>query len=134
MRRRIICFALSAMLILTFIPQITFAVEDVIDMAESEEITSEEPAEETPEVTEEPSEEASDESFEYEVSGVITGFVPLETTEYYYEGNPDEGDLTVYLPETLSVYLDGSDQPSNNRWLESPWICACSSTALCSCV
>ena len=101
------------MLIVTFIPQITFAVEDVIDMAESEEITSEEPAEETPEVTEEPSEEATDESFEYEVSGVITGFVPLETTEYYYEGNPDEGDLTVYLPETLSVYLDGSDQPSN---------------------
>lgn len=114
MKRRIVCFALSAMLILTFIPQITFAVEDVIDMAESEEVTSEEPAEETPEAaSEEESEEASEESFEYEVSGVITGFVPLETTEYYYEGNPDEGDLTVYLPETLSVYLDGSDQPSN---------------------
>ena len=42
MRKKIICFALSAMLILTFIPQITFAAEDdVIDMAEGEEITTE---------------------------------------------------------------------------------------------
>ncbi|MGX8773858.1 MAG: phage tail tip lysozyme [Bacillota bacterium] len=75
MRRKVLCFALSAMLILTFIPQISFADEEVL--------------------------------------GTITGFVPLETTEYYYEGDPEESDLTVYLPETLSVYLDGNDQPSD---------------------
>ena len=124
MRRKVICFALSAMLILTFIPQITFAVEDAIDLAESEEVTTEEPAAEPSEAVpdtvqeadpdaaaeevtepEEPAEEA-----EEAITGVITGFVPLETTEYYYEGDPDEGDLTLNLPETLRVYLDGGDQ------------------------
>ena len=54
MRRKIICFALSAMLILTFIPQITFAAEDdAIDMAEGEEITTEAQDEEQSEVPEE---------------------------------------------------------------------------------
>lgn len=51
-------------------------------------------------------------------AGVITGFVPMETSEYYYEGNPDEGDLTLNLPETLNVYLNGSDQATaiNVTW------------------
>ncbi|MBR0377105.1 MAG: hypothetical protein IJI04_01655, partial [Lachnospiraceae bacterium] len=118
MRNRFLCFALSAMLILTFIPQISFAVEESTDVAEGEDIVTEETVEEPTEeilpdaeVTEEPEEAAeTEETAEPEVSGVITGFVPLETTEYYYEGNPDEGDLTVYLPETLSVYLNGSDE------------------------
>ncbi len=97
MRRKVICFILSAMLVLTFIPQISFANEEDMDPAASEEITAEEPAEETAP----------------EPAAVITGFVPLDTTEYYYEGNPEENDLTLYLPETLSVYLDGSDQPGD---------------------
>ena len=143
MRRKVICFALSAMLVLTFIPQITFAVEDAVDMIEDEAVTTEEPAveqteESAEESTEEPATEPTEEQIEEPVSepaeapaeepaeetaeetlpelaeaGVITGFVPLETTEYYYEGNPEEGELTLYLPEALSVYLDGSDQPSD---------------------
>ena len=130
MRRKIICFALSAMLVLTFIPQISFAVEDAVDMMEDEAITTEEQADEpadvsleettdeaveepTEETVEEPAEEPTEEVVpEYAESGVITGFVPLETTEYYYEGNPEEGELTLYLPETLRVYLNGSDQPT----------------------
>ena len=105
MRKRFLCFALSAMLILTFIPQISFAAEEATDIAEGEDITTEE------QITE-PAEEVlpEEETAEPEITGVITGFVPLETTEYYYEGNPDESDLTIHLPETLSVYLDGSDQ------------------------
>ena len=116
MRKQFLCFVLSAMLIVTFIPQFSFAVEEMTDAAEGEDITTEEqiqePAEE-PAV--EPAEVAlpEEETSEPEISGVITGFVPLETTEYYYEGNPDEGDLTLNLPETLSVYLDGSDQPTD---------------------
>ncbi len=78
------------MLILTFIPQITFAVEDAVEMVEGDGTTTEEPVEVT-------------------TTDVITGFVPLETTDYYYEGNPEEGELTVNLPDTLSVYLNGSD-------------------------
>ena len=38
----------------------------------------------------------------------ITGFVPLETDSYYYEGDPSEQDITSNLPDTLEVYLDGS--------------------------
>ena len=57
MRRRIICFVLSFTLILTFIPQITFAVEDAVDMIEDEAATTEEqveaPAEEPAEAMEE---------------------------------------------------------------------------------
>lgn len=41
-------------------------------------------------------------------SGQITGFVPLETDSYYYEGDPEEEDITVKLPKTLDVYVDGS--------------------------
>lgn len=80
------------MLVLTFIPQITFAIEDAVEMVEGDDTTTEEPVEVT-------------------TTDVITGFVPLETTDYYYEGNPEEGELTVNLPDTLSVYLNGSDTP-----------------------
>ncbi|MDO4834752.1 MAG: hypothetical protein Q4A40_06940, partial [Bacillota bacterium] len=38
----------------------------------------------------------------------ITGFAEMKTCDYYYEGNPAEEELTLNLPETLSVYLDGS--------------------------
>ncbi len=142
MRKKIICFALSAMLILTFIPQITFAAEDdAIDMAEGEEITTEAQEEEQTEVPEEylseeslseesdqedsvldesgeedPDDEESDDedidedTSESEYSGVITGFAPLETDEYYYEGDPEEGELTISLPSDLSVYLNESDE------------------------
>lgn len=137
MRRKIICFALSAMLILTFIPQITFAAEDdAVDMAEGEEITTEAQEEEQPEVPEEYLDEGSDqeefepeesdqedpddedsddedsdeEASESEFSGVVTGFAPLETDEYYYEGDPEEGELTISLPSDLGVYLNESDE------------------------
>ena len=147
MRKKIICFALSVMLILTFIPQITFAAEDdAIDMAEGEEITTEaqeedqsdapdeslseeSPSEESPNKEtgeeesvqdesdqEEPDDEDSDdedsdeEASDSEYSGVITGFAPLETSEYYYEGNPEEGELTISMPSDLGVYLNESDE------------------------
>lgn len=123
MRKKIICFALSAMLILTFIPQITFAAEDdAVDMAEGEEITTEalresaedetaDPAEDVPEgLPEEPVTCDGEELEETGFSGVITRFAPLETSEYYYEGDPEEGELTISLPTSLGVYLDGSDQ------------------------
>lgn len=42
--------------------------------------------------------------------GVITGFAEMETTDYYYEGNPEEEELTLNLPETLGVYLDNSSE------------------------
>ena len=45
-------------------------------------------------------------------SGQITGFVPLETDSYYYEGDPSEEDITAKLPGTLDVYLDGSSSPT----------------------
>ena len=61
MRRKVICFILSAMLVLTFIPQISFANEEDMDPAASEEITAEEPAEETAP----------------EPAAVITGFVRI---------------------------------------------------------
>lgn len=48
----------------------------------------------------------------------ITGFVPLETDSYYYEGDPMESDITANLPDTLEVYLDGGQSPTtiNVRW------------------
>lgn len=125
------------MLILTFIPQITFAAEDdAIDMAEGEEITTEAQDEEQSEVPEEYLDEGSDqeefepeepdqedpddedsddedsdeEASESEFSGVVTGFAPLETDEYYYEGDPEEGELTISLPSDLGVYLNESDE------------------------
>ena len=121
MRRKFICFALSVMLILTFIPQISFAAEEASDVTVDEAVTTEEQVSEPSEQPlEEPVaesvEEAADSQMEETLpetdeSGVITGFVPLETTEYYYEGNPEEGELTVNLPDTLSVYLNNSDTP-----------------------
>ena len=42
-------------------------------------------------------------------SGQITGFAPLENDSYYYEGDPEEEDITSKLPDTMNVYLDGSD-------------------------
>ena len=117
MRKKLICFALSFMLILTFIPQITFADEEETDVVDSEAVTTEEPFEEaaeepSAEAVEEPAESETDEGLpETDESGIITGFVPLETTEYYYEGDPEEGELTVNLPEVLGVYLNGSADP-----------------------
>ena len=124
MRIKFICFALSAMLILTFIPQISFAIEEEIGVSdditveytgepatESPEASAAEAAEETATESEEIVEDLADEiAEENAVRGVITGFVPLETSDYYYEGNPEEEELTVSLPETLSVYLDGNDE------------------------
>lgn len=78
MNRKFICFLLSLLLIVAFIPASAFA----------------------------------EETMEAEPTDVITGFVPLETTDYYYEGSPEENDLTVYLPQTLGVYLNGSSQAS----------------------
>ncbi|MCR5035480.1 MAG: peptidoglycan-binding protein [Clostridia bacterium] len=105
MRKKLICFALSAMLVLTLIPQISFAAEEAADVTVDETVATEEPVAE-------PSETESEETLpETDETGVITGFVPLETSEYYYEGNPEEGELTVNLPETLSVYLNGSNTP-----------------------
>ena len=118
MRKKLICFALSAMLVLTLIPQISFAVEEETGIAEGEDVTIEEQAAEpteeavdvpTEETVEEPAEEPAVEAEDTvpEITGVITGFVPLESSEYYYEGNPEESDLTLYLPETIGVYLNG---------------------------
>jgi len=93
------------MLVLTLIPQISFAAEEAADVTVDETVATEEPVAE-------PSETESEETLpETDETGVITGFVPLETSEYYYEGNPEEGELTVNLPETLSVYLNGSNTP-----------------------
>ena len=74
MKKKILSFLLSIMLVAALVPQAAFA-------GEGEEQTS---------------------------GGVITGFATPETTDYYYEGNPEEEDLTLNLPETLDVYLDGS--------------------------
>ena len=127
MRNKFICFALSAMLILTFIPQISFAVEE--ETGVSDDITVEytedsatesleggsldaggEAITETEEDADDAAAETAEESEEISVSGVITGFAPRETSDYYYEGNPEEEELTVSLPDTLSVYLDGSEE------------------------
>lgn len=75
MKKLIASILLSIMLVVTFIPQISFA-------AEGDEISG----------------------------GIITGFAEMETTDFYYEGNPEEEELTVNLPETLGVYLDNSSE------------------------
>lgn len=51
---------------------------------------------------------AAEENDQAVQSPVITGFAEMKTCDYYYEGNPAEEELTLNLPETLSVYLDGS--------------------------
>ena len=51
-------------------------------------------------------------------AGQITGFVPLETDAYYYEGDPTEVDITSRLPETIDVYLNGS---SSGTSIEVHW-------------
>lgn len=95
MKKKSICLLLSIMLVFTLIPQISFAAEETAEPAAVTETT--EPAAEAEQIQ----------------TSVITGFVPLETSDYYYEGNPDEGELTLNLPETLGVYLDGSAEPSD---------------------
>ncbi len=40
----------------------------------------------------------------------ITGFEEYEKPAYYFEGEPTEAQLTQYLPETVSVHMDGSDK------------------------
>lgn len=153
MKKKILCLALSAMLILTFIPQISFAAEDdTFDVSVGDEITTETQedteeaditetetdivdeeadgegdAEEANADDEDADEEADaddeadadedadgeEELEESELSGVITGFVPLETSEYYYEGDPEEGELTISLPSTISVYLNESAEAAD---------------------
>ena len=72
--KKVTCFLLSLILVLTMTPQISFATESAA------------------------------------TENVITGFEEMETTDYYYEGDPKEGELTLNLPETLGVYLDGSSE------------------------
>lgn len=43
-------------------------------------------------------------------NGVITGFAPLEKDEYSFEGEPTAEQLTEGLPETMDVFLDGSQE------------------------
>ncbi|MDO4176636.1 MAG: phage tail tip lysozyme [Bacillota bacterium] len=75
MKKFILCITLSIMMVLSLIPQVTFAAETDVEAASN---------------------------------GVITGFAEMETSDYYYEGNPAEDELTLNLPDTLSVYVDGS--------------------------
>ena len=51
MRNKLISFALSAMLVLTFIPQISFALEEETESPDSENVTIEEQATEPIEET-----------------------------------------------------------------------------------
>ncbi|MBQ9059636.1 MAG: hypothetical protein IJ128_00655 [Firmicutes bacterium] len=44
-------------------------------------------------------------------SGVISGFADLAQSEYIFEGQPLEEELTAALPQTLDVYLDGAEEP-----------------------
>lgn len=44
--------------------------------------------------------------------GVITGFLPLQQEEFYYEGKPAAEELTGNLPQHLLVYLDGATEPA----------------------
>ncbi len=44
--------------------------------------------------------------------GVITGFLPLQQEEFYYEGKPAAEELTGNLPQQLLVYLDGAAEPA----------------------
>lgn len=103
-----------------------------VETEESAETASEEASEEpAEEATEETAEENTEESAETEseedstlsedsesevevaTEGVITGFVPLETSEYYFEGDPSEEELTTFLPKTMEVYLDGNTEPQH---------------------
>ncbi len=65
-----LCILLSAVLVLTLIPAITFA-----DSGSRE----------------------------------ITGFEPLENTEYYFDGNPTEEEIAAGLPESINAHFGGSD-------------------------
>ncbi|MDD6190320.1 MAG: phage tail tip lysozyme [Firmicutes bacterium] len=49
---------------------------------------------------------------------VITSFAPLETDEYYFNGNPTEEEIASGLPSTIAVYLNGSDKvtPIDVTW------------------
>ncbi|MBQ9015433.1 MAG: hypothetical protein IJ109_04870 [Firmicutes bacterium] len=44
--------------------------------------------------------------------GVITGFVPLQESEYCFEGRPSEEELLAGLPQTLEVFLEGAEDVS----------------------
>lgn len=137
MKKKIVSISLSVMMVLSLVPQVSFAAEQdenmdvqpadqITETVESDEI-QDQIIESEPEIdyaeseesaeTEEISEPAEDVQEEEEVEavsgGVITGFAELETTDYYYEGNPEEEDLTMNLPETLTVYIDGSDSTTD---------------------
>ncbi|MDY2919704.1 MAG: phage tail tip lysozyme [Lentihominibacter sp.] len=51
-------------------------------------------------------------------SRIITSFAPLETAEYSFNGDPAEEELEAGLPDTLAVYLNGSDTvtPIDVEW------------------
>lgn len=82
MKKTIICLCMSLMLIVTLIPQISFAA----DTSNS--------------------------------NNIITGFETIENTDFYYEGNPEEEELTLNLPETLNVYLNNGTEatPISVSW------------------
>ena len=40
----------------------------------------------------------------------ITGFEPLETSEFWFDGQPSEKDLIEGIPTTINVYINGSDK------------------------
>ncbi|MDO4517961.1 MAG: phage tail tip lysozyme, partial [Bacillota bacterium] len=46
-----------------------------------------------------------------EEEGTITGFVEMNNSSFYFEGDPDEDELTAGLPDAIGVYLDGSQEP-----------------------
>ncbi len=39
----------------------------------------------------------------------ITGFEPLESTEYYFDGDPAEEEIAEGLPESINVHFGGGD-------------------------
>ncbi len=65
-----LCFILSAVLVLTLIPTLTFADSG---------------------------------------NRVITGFEPLESTEYSFDGDPAEEEIVKGLPDSINVHFGGSD-------------------------
>ena len=130
--RCIICFILTILLTVTLTPVFSYAENETSTSADTateatvgtvEETTAETPTEAVQPTTEtaepttkaaetEPVTEAPESTAPKATSGTITGFEPLETDSYYYEGNPEEEDITVKLPKTLEVYLDGSNAKS----------------------
>ena len=42
-------------------------------------------------------------------AAVVTGFLPLEQTEFCYEGEPSEEELVAGLPGELDVTLEGDE-------------------------